>query len=216
MVDFPSDERDRHEANAPPASPPGGETSRDRTDDAEPAILAAVASGRIADAIRIAMQHYGDAVYRYCRQMVKDASRADDVHQQVFIEAYRDLRTFAGRSSVRSWLFGIARHRCLDAVKGDRRYVDRYKRDAPGDTPDPARPPDTAIDDARLIAALTACLEQLAPAVRTAVLLRFQQGFSFEEMSRMSDERAGTLQQRVARALPVLRECIESRTGGTL
>jgi DNA-directed RNA polymerase specialized sigma24 family protein len=47
-------------------------------------------------------------------------------------------------------------------------------------------------------------------------LLRFQEGFTFEEMSRMSEERAGTLQQRVARAMPVLRACIEKRTGGEL
>jgi RNA polymerase sigma-70 factor (ECF subfamily) len=47
-----------------------------------------------------------------------------------------------------------------------------------------------------------------------AVLLRYQEGFSFEEMGRICRERPGTLQQRVARALPVLRACIEKRTGG--
>jgi DNA-directed RNA polymerase specialized sigma24 family protein len=46
------------------------------------------------------------------------------------------------------------------------------------------------------------------------VLLRFQQGLSFEEMSAICREKPGTLQARVARALPVLRDCIEMRTGG--
>src|SRR5687767_9956441 len=107
MVDLPPEEPDRPEANGPPASP-----------QQEHELLAAIAAGDTGAAIRIAMQTYGDAVYRYCRQMIKDATRADDVHQQVFIEAYRDLGRFAGRSSVRTWLFGIARHRCLDALKG--------------------------------------------------------------------------------------------------
>src|SRR5262249_39612715 len=60
------------------------------------------------------MQRHGRAVYRYCRIALGDAVLADDVHQQVFIEAFRDLPGFAGRSTLRTWLLGIARHRVLD------------------------------------------------------------------------------------------------------
>jgi RNA polymerase sigma-70 factor (ECF subfamily) len=60
------------------------------------------------------------------------------------------------------------------------------------------------------------CLQKLAPHVLTAVLLRFQQGFTFEEMAAICDEKPGTLQAQVAGALPVLRRCIEARTGGSV
>ena len=48
---------------------------------------------------------------------------------------------------------------------------------------------------------------------RTAVLLRYQQGFSYEEMAAICHEKAGTLQARVSRALRRLREMMESRLG---
>jgi DNA-directed RNA polymerase specialized sigma24 family protein len=52
--------------------------------------------------------------------------------------------------------------------------------------------------------------------MRTAVLLRYQQGFTFAEMARICGEKPGTLQARVARALPLLRAWIEAQTGSSL
>jgi RNA polymerase sigma-70 factor (ECF subfamily) len=162
------------------------------------------------------MQRHGTAVYRYCREALRDATLADDVHQQVFIEAFRDLRRFHGRSSVRAWLFAIARHRVLDAAKARNRAQSHVEEDDPTSVPDPRPPPGEAIDDARLREALLACLEELREQVRTVLLLRFQQGFTFEDMAVMCRERPGTLQAKVTRALPVLRACVENRTGGTV
>lgn len=204
----------RTEPNADVAAAPV-EPPTDRTAD-EAAIHTALAAHDYRTAVTKLMKLYGQPVYRYCRQMLGDAARADDVHQQVFIEAYRDLPGFQGRSSLRTWVFGIARHRCLDALKGDRRWNERYKQDEPGDPPDTAPAAGVRIDDERLAAALAECIDTLAPATRMVVLLRYQEGFTFEQMADICRERAGTLQQRVARAMPVLRACIEQRTGGQL
>ena len=155
-------------------------------------------------------------MYRYCRESLHDATLADDVHQQVFIEAHRDLRRFAGRSTMRTWLFAIARHRVLDAAKARRRRGAHVDDSPVTDAVDPRPAADERIDDARLRRALADCLAQLGEPVRAAVLLRYQQGFSFEDMAAVCHEKAGTLQARVARALPVLRACIESRTGGAV
>ena len=62
---------------------------------------------------------------------------------------------------------------------------------------------DNADEDLKLTAAL-------APRVRTAVLLRYQQGLSYPEIARLSNEKAPALQVRVARALPLLRRCLEA------
>lgn len=199
----------------PPVAAAPVEPPKDRAAD-EAAIHDALAARDFRAAVTTLMKLYGQPVYRYCRQMLGDAARADDVHQQVFIEAYRDLPGFAGRSSLRTWVFGIARHRCLDALKSDRRWNDRYKQDEPGDPPDAAPAAGARIDDARLVDALAQCIDTLAPATRMVVLLRYQEGFTFEQMADICRERAGTLQQRVARAMPVLRACIEQRTGGQL
>jgi RNA polymerase sigma-70 factor (ECF subfamily) len=175
-----------------------------------------VEAGDLAAAIRLLMQRHGDAVYRFVRNALRNDARADDVHQKIFIEAYRDLPRFAGRSTFRTWLFAIARYRVIDAAKVRVREEGRMGEGDGADEPDPRPSPGEQIDDVRLREALARCLEQLGEHIRSAVLLRYQQGFSFEEMAEIMSEKSGTLQARVSRALPVLRECIEAATGGAV
>jgi RNA polymerase sigma-70 factor (ECF subfamily) len=175
-----------------------------------------VTAGDLAGAIRLLMQRHGDAVYRFVRNMLRDDARADDIHQRIFIEAYHNLRRFAGRSTFRTWLFAIARYRVIDAVKVRIREEGRIGEGDGAEEPDPRPPAGEQIDDLRLREALARCLDKLGEHIRTAILLRYQQGFSFEEMAEILREKAGTVQARVARALPVLRECIETTTGGAV
>jgi RNA polymerase sigma-70 factor (ECF subfamily) len=192
-----------------------GAPKLDAVDDDEE-VVRLIADNNLGAALRMLMQRHGSAVYRYCREALRDATLADDVHQRVFIEAHRDLPKFARRSSLRTWLFAIARHRVLDASKSRRRAAAHLEDNDAADVADPRPTPAERIDDARLREALAACLDELGEHVRSAVLLRYQQGFSFEEMADICDDKAGTLQARVTRALPKLRACIEARSGGSL
>jgi RNA polymerase sigma-70 factor (ECF subfamily) len=166
-------------------------------------------------ALRSLMRRHGTSVYRYCREALRDTVLAEDVQQQVFIAAFRDLPRFNGRSTVRTWLFAIARHRVLDAAKSRRRARSHVEGDDAAQVPDPRPSPGERMDDARLHEALFDCMQKLAPHVLTALLLRFQQGFTFEEMAVVCHEKPGTLQAQVRRAMPALRTCIETHTGGT-
>ena len=167
-------------------------------------ILSAMERGDHTAALRLLMQEYGAAVHRYCRQLVDDRDLADEAHQMTFVQAYEGMGRFAGRSSLRTWLFGIAHHRCLDLLKISRRRLKRFP--LMDELPDRPAPADTAEEHltARFrISALGQCLRQLAPHIRAAVLLRFQQGLTYEEMARLEGDRPATLQARVVRALPV-------------
>jgi RNA polymerase sigma factor (sigma-70 family) len=194
-----------------PAGTSTGSTGSSGGDDTD--VHDALAVGDRRRALTLLMRRYGDAVYRYCCDLIRDEAVAEDVHQQVFVEAYRDLPTFQHRSHLRTWLFGIARHRCLDAAKTGRRWQNRYKNETPGDLTDDTPPPADNIDQRRMVDALRHCLGELAPNSRSAVLLRFREGLSYEEMASMASEKPGTLQQRVARSMPVLRRCVERRVG---
>ena len=153
------------------------------------------------------MERYGDRVYRFAYAMTRDSTAAEDVRQQVFIEAYRDFHRFERRSSLRTWLFGIVRHRCLDSSKIRRRWWRRFKNDPPEDPE--LEPPD--LDRGRIARMLAACLEKLAPAAREAVALRYIEELAYEDAAVITGDQAGTLQQRVGRALPVLRRCVDSK-----
>jgi RNA polymerase sigma-70 factor (ECF subfamily) len=157
------------------------------------------------------MQAHGAEVHRFCASMLGDATLADDVHQAVFVQAYEGLATFRSEGSYRSWLFGIARHRCLDAAKARRRWRWRFvlgqADEASGESAVAPVVEHTRETDRRSDA-LRDCLRTLAPHVRVALLLRYEQGLPYEEIARLSRERAATIQTRVARALPLLRDCV--------
>ena len=110
-------------------------------------VLELLADGDRRGAVELLMSLHGQAVYLYCLRILGDRSLADDVQQQVFLEAFRDLGRFEGRSTLRSWLLGIAGHRCLDALKARRRSERRMEKNDTGavavifdQSPDPLEP----------------------------------------------------------------------------
>lgn len=177
----------------------------------ERAIHAALGARDVRRALTLTMNRYGDEVYRLAYAMTHSYHLAEEVRQQVFVEVYRDLASFSGRTSLRAWVFGIARHRCLDIAKKHRRWTSRFKNEPPPEEEPDDHEPDRELDRRRLAKILAACLARLAPAARDAVVLRYQQDLSYDEASAVAGDHAGTLQQRVARALPALRKCVDAR-----
>jgi RNA polymerase sigma-70 factor (ECF subfamily) len=185
--------------------------------DPDSDVLACVANGDMEGALRLLMHRHGTRVYRYCREELRDAARAEDVHAKVFEQVYRDLAKFDRKSHLRTWLFAIAHHRVLDAIKAHKRELaHRGPQDEVKHIADPRPSAAEKIDDARLIQALMACLDELDDEVRRAVLLRHPLEFTFEEMSTILRVRPKTLEARVRRVMPLLRDCIERRTGGVV
>ena len=72
-------------------------------------------AGRAA-ASELLGRHRG-RVYIWCHRYVRDHERALDLAQDVLLSAWRSLDSFQGRSRFSSWLFSIARNRCLSAVR---------------------------------------------------------------------------------------------------
>jgi RNA polymerase sigma-70 factor (ECF subfamily) len=185
-----------------------------RDADADRDVIALVRRGDVTAALVRLMDRHGAGIYRYCCEELHDAALADDTHQQIFIAAFRCLPSFEGRSSVRTWLFGIAHHRVLDAVKARNRGRARIEKlgDYEPTVPFDQRPaPDEALDDMRLCSALRAEISLLSEDVRAAILLRYQHGLSIVEVAKVLDEKPGTISARLLRAMPLLRDRIEAR-----
>jgi len=186
----------------PPASP---------VDDSEVHDL--IARGDHRAALVALMRAHKDVVYAHCVRMLRDRVQAQDVSQQVFLEAFRDLARFRGQSSFRTWLLGIAAHRCLDALKANRRRARRIGAELDikvvATAKDPSPHSDERLDQARLTRALEDCLQRLPDEVRLAVLMRFHTRMSYEEMGEAFSAKPGTLQARISRALPALRRCLD-------
>lgn len=180
--------------------------------DVEQEAQAALASGDRNRALTLLMGAYTGPLYRYCRAMLRQPEMAEDAHQTVFFQAYQGLHHFGGRSSFKTWLFGIAHHRCLDALKAHRRRTTRFSslHDEPA-SHDLGVAPEDRVAGRQKTDALRRCLEVLSAPVRDALLLRYQAELSYVEMEAICGERAPTLQARVARALPSLRRCLDEQ-----
>jgi RNA polymerase sigma-70 factor (ECF subfamily) len=160
------------------------------------------------------MECYGDEIYRHCRQVMGNDALAADVHQTVFVQAFRDLARFGGRSSFRTWLYAIARNRCLDALKVQKRRRWRFLQGVDtSDRPDTRPSAPTRLESHSESQAMDAALDSLKPEIRIAVLLRYREEMSYEEMAEVCGEKAATLQARVQRALPKLKEALQ-KSGG--
>ncbi len=183
--------------------------------DTEQEASKAIAAGDHRAALTILMDDYGGDIYRYCCSLIRDVELATDVHQITFVNAFESMSRFKGTSTLRTWLYGIARHRCLDALRSRARRDKRFVlTDKP---PERASASDSEerLATRALTHALSRCLHELAPRIRNAIVLRFVEGLSYGEMASICRARPATLQARVTRALPVLRQCLES-SGATL
>jgi RNA polymerase sigma-70 factor (ECF subfamily) len=175
--------------------------------------LSLLAKGDRRGAVAVLMSTHEETVFAYCVRMLRERETAEDVAQQVFTEAHRDLEKFRGEASVRTWLIGIAHHRCADAIKSRNRRISKIELspEAVTDHVDPTSTQTEQLERARLVAALEKCLEELSEDIRETILLRFLSDMTYEEMSKLLGRKADTLCVRVARALPILKECLERK-----
>ena len=63
------------------------------------------------------VDRHGDALYRYALLRLRSPDLAADVVQETFLEALRARSSFSGRSSERTWLVGILRHKIVDHLR---------------------------------------------------------------------------------------------------
>jgi RNA polymerase sigma factor (sigma-70 family) len=154
---------------------------------------------------------YRQTVYVWCYRYVKDHERAMDMSQDVLLQAYERLDQFEGRSAFSSWLFVIARNRCLNEM--------RREHWANGEEPDLL--PDERVrfdelldEESRGARLLTLMNEVLDPVERKAVWLRYTERMPVEAITAMLnlDGRSGArgLLQRARRKL---RAAIEGEAG---
>jgi RNA polymerase sigma factor (sigma-70 family) len=162
-------------------------------------------------AMEILVTQHGDHIYGYCRRLLGNTTEAEDVSQTVFTQAFQCLKELSDVHSAHVWLRGIARHRCLDRLRAHRRdfqIVDDSDLCALVDARLAAEQPD---NDPRICKALDECLDCLDARSRTVLVLRFHDELSFEEIGKLTCDTPGALRVRLARALPALRRCLESK-----
>ena len=147
-------------------------------------------SGRAAG--RALFSRYHDRLYAWCYRHLGDRDRAMDLAQESMLAAWRALPSFEGRSKFSSWLFAIARFRCVSALRRPRLVLDQ-EQDADA-LPHPGGDPVDALieseDEERAIALFRDVLD---PDEQTALWLRCYERMPVDEITRVLklDSRSG-------------------------
>jgi RNA polymerase sigma-70 factor (ECF subfamily) len=174
--------------------------------------LVEAAKAGSAAAFEELVRRYRPRIYALALHLTGRPSDADDVTQEAFLRAYRNLEKFEGRSEFFTWLYRIALHRALNMKRdrGRRTLVDledpRVRAavdvDAHGD-------PRRALELQESYAQLLACFDRLSPSLRTTVVLTQLQGLSHKEAAVVLETTEGTIAWRVHEARRQLRASLE-------
>jgi RNA polymerase sigma-70 factor (ECF subfamily) len=168
-------------------------TAADSVNDDPITALALAARAGDAGALAALVRGTQAEVWRFTAALV-DPGAADDLTQETFLRAFRAMAAFEGRSSVRTWLLGIARRVCADHVRAvvrRRRLDTRLAGQAYTEIPHPDPAHRLGADD---------LLGGLSEERRTAFVLTQVLGLSYAEAATVEDVPVGTIRSRVARA----------------
>ena len=166
----------------------------------EPRIVAAAAAGDI-EAFTLLMVEYQDPVWRFLTRLIGDRSLAEDLTQETFLRVHRGLSGFDGRSRLSTWIFGIARHVGIDAIRRQRRRPQVVSSLSESTVGDSQRWSAHASDvDKDAILDVHEAIDSLSVAHRETLLLVEVLGLSYREVGEVTGVAEGTVKSRMFHA----------------
>lgn len=168
------------------------------------------------DAFHVLVERHSRAVYRLAYRMTNSGNDAEDVVQETFLRAWKQIGRFDGRSAFSSWLHTIGSNCALDLIRkrkrkqevqplggGEEGETDSMSRIA-SDEPDPER----LAASAQMTSALLPALDQLTEMERVAFVLRHHEGLGIEEISHALNVQQGAAKNTIFRAVQKLRRAL--------
>ncbi len=154
---------------------------------------------------------FAGGIYRLCYSLLLNREDAEDVMQESFVYAFKNLHRFdPKRSSLKTWLYTIAICRCRNVYRRSRPplvdLTQLLQIGAPkGETPEAMFAHQTAQD------AVEAALRRLSPRLREAVVLRYGHGLTYREIAEVMGCPQKTAESRVRLAHDTLRGMLQGQ-----
>src|SRR5437660_4141436 len=166
-----------------------------------------------ADAFRQLVERHSQIIFRVAYRMTGNEHDADDVVQETFLRAYKQLSRFEERANFGTWLHRIAVNCALDLLRARGRH-DRHYGGDPEEaemtgaiSSDPQQ--DRLLLSAELREQVSAAMERLSGNERTAFVLRHFEGMPVEEIGKTLGIQLNAAKHTILRAVRKLRESLE-------
>jgi RNA polymerase sigma-70 factor (ECF subfamily) len=161
-----------------------GSASSARRESAMPALSDETLIKQIAEGNKLAMRalfaRHQVRVYRFVLRIVRDSALAEDAVSEVFIDAWQHAGRYEGRSTVSTWLLGIARHKALTAC--NRRPTESLDCEGAQTAIDPANDPEAELGQKDTGNVIRRCLSALSPEHAEIIDLVYYQEKSIKEI----------------------------------
>jgi RNA polymerase sigma-70 factor (ECF subfamily) len=167
----------------------------------EKVIITQVLDGEI-DAYRELVERYQTGLIIHCENILNDRQDGEDLAQEAFIKAFKNLKTFSNdKARFSTWLYRIASNLCVDFLRKNKRTVNVEDIEQYTSTIDPAS---MEIDEVERVRAV---VEQLEPPKFAQVIKAyFWEGKSYQEIATTFDTTTNTVGSWINRAKSQLRE----------
>jgi RNA polymerase sigma-70 factor (ECF subfamily) len=161
--------------------------------------------------------HYHAPVYNLILSMLGDVADAADGTQEVFLKAFRGIRTFRQGSSLKTWLYRIAIREALNHKRWFKRHLQKNvsidaepeEGHAAIEIEDLAATPFEQFAAHEIQAAVQSALQEIPEVFRSAVILRDLEGLSYEEIAEVLECSSGTVKSRILRGRRALKDLLE-------
>jgi RNA polymerase sigma-70 factor, ECF subfamily len=171
-----------------------------------------------------------DYLYRYALLQLRDASRAEDVVQETLLAAMESQDRFSGKSSLRTWLTGILKHKIIDVFRKQSRetpldsggdaesdeefadlHFDKQRTDHWHTFPQTWGDPERSLEDKRFWEVFDRCSKQMTPQIARAFYMREIMGLETDEICKELSITPTNCWVMLYRARMSLRQCLELR-----
>lgn len=172
-----------------------------------------------SDAFRLLVERHSRIIFRVAYRMTANQHDADDVVQETFLRAYRQLGRFEERANFGTWLHRIAVNCSLDLLRArgraDRQYGgDLEAAELSGAASSEAQQ-DRLLLSSELQQHVAAAMERLSGNERTAFILRHFEGMPVEEIGKTLGIQVNAAKHTIFRAVRKLRESLEPHVRST-
>ncbi|MDM5318333.1 RNA polymerase sigma factor SigW [Fictibacillus sp. b24] len=159
---------------------------------------------------------FKDKIYRHCFRMVGNGHEAEDLAQETFLRAYRNISKYNNEYKFSTWIFRIATNLCIDRLR--KKKPDYYlDAEVPGtdganmysqlSTEEPL--PEEVVTENEQWNELQAEIMKLPEKYRTAILLKYVEDLSLEEISQIMDIPVPTVKTRIHRGREALKKVFQ-------
>lgn len=179
-------------------------------------------------AYAILVRRYRNRIFNFTYRYTGNAAEAEDVTQDVFIKAYRNLHRFRGDSKFSTWLYQIAKNMSINRLRSLKRAIVGLVNpviDADGEEsmdpiaqmPSGDRSPEERMLGVEADKAVQRAIQKLTPVYRAALILRDIEDLPYEEIAVILGLAEGTVKSRIHRARAELKDMLAGyHTSGTL